>query len=157
MWPFARRPTKEGLQAHRKVVICGQRFVIRRLSPLSDFDGANMPQIFTDTTRNAKLDLSIPGVAKRVRQDMYGVVQAGVVDPLLAGPGKPGLNVEDVFRDEEVGTKLYLKILEHSLLKLRPWQIPFFFLGKRLLKFIIWLRPTAFDRWTSPSKAKVSV
>lgn len=152
MWPFSRRPTKEWLQAHRRVVVCGQRFVIRRISPLSDFDGASMPQIFTDTTRGQKPDLSIPAVAKRVRQDMYAVVQAGVVDPPLAGPGKPGLNVEDVFRDEEVGTKLYLRILEHSLFRLRPWQIPFFFLGKLLVRCIMWLRPTAFAPATSPSR-----
>lgn len=149
---FARTPTKEGLQAHRKVSVCGMRFVIRRLTPLADFDGDRMPQIFTETTRSKPQDLSVPAVAKRLREDMQAVIQAGVVDPPLAGPGKPGLNVDDMFRDPEVANKLYILILEHSLLRLKPWQIPFFFLARLLFRSAHWLRSTVRGHATSRSR-----
>lgn len=154
MWPFSKEPTKERLQAYRKVVVQGMNFTIRRISPLTDFDGIRTPQIFTDTTRGKKPDLTNPSVVKRVREDMAAVIQAGVVTPKLAGPGKPGLNVDDMFRDPDLANQLYMLILEHSLLKLRAWQLPFFFLAKRLISLVIWLRPTAFDHATSPLKVR---
>ncbi len=149
---FAKRPTKEGLQAHKPVTICGAKFVIRRLTPLADFDGDRMPQIFSETTRNKPQDASHPNVAKRLKEDMQSVIQAGVVDPPLAGPGKPGLNVDDIFRDPEMANKLYLSIMEHSLLRLKLWQIPFFFLVRRLFKWGFWLRSIVNAHAKSPSR-----
>lgn len=155
MWPFSRRPGKESLQSYKKVTILGMRFIIRRLSPLADFDMGRMPQIFSDTTRQKAPDTSDAAI-KRALDDMKSVVQAGVVDPPLAGSGKPGLNVDDVFRDIQLGKLLYFAILEHSLFKVKPWQAPFFFLGKLLMRFILRLRPTAFDLTNLPSREKVS-
>ena len=83
---------------------------------------------------------------------MKSVVRAGVIDPPLSGPGKPGLSVDDIFRDMDIARRLYMLIIEHSLFRVKPWQIPFFFLGKLLLRFTIWLRPTAFGPAILPSR-----
>ena len=131
----------------------GQRFTIRRLSPLVDFGVDRMPQVFTDTTRGQKLDLAIPAVQKRVREGMHEVLLAGVVDPPLKPNGaKDALTPEDVFRDVDVGTRLYMLILEHSLFKLRPYQVPFFLAVKMLMRFTYWLRSMGSGPATSPSR-----
>lgn len=127
MWLFSKRPTKEGLQSYKDVSVLGMRFTIRRVSPLADLDPSALPAIFTDTTRRQAQDLSSVASQRRALDDMKMIVQAGVVDPPLSGPGKPGLSVDDVFRDMDLGTKLYWTILEHSLFKVSPWKVPFFF------------------------------
>lgn len=142
MFGFARKPTKADLQGHKTVIIGGMKFTIRRLSPLIDFATDRMPMVFSDTTRLPKQDLSNPAIAKRILDDMHAVVQAGVVDPPLATSGKPDLNVADIFRDPEIGNKLYIAIMEHSLIRLNGLRLPFFFLVRLLLRFIIWLKST---------------
>lgn len=142
MWPFDREPTRASLEGHRKVVIMGQRFTIRRLSPLVDFPADRMPQIFTDTTRAPKPDFSLPSVQKKALEGMYDVLLAGVVEPKLVpvGSKKEGFTPDDIFRDADVGRQLYMKIIEHSLFRLRTWQVPLFLAVKMLLRFMNWLK-----------------
>lgn len=149
MWPFTRRPTRESLQGYKEVTVNGQRFTIRRLSPLLDFPADSMPQLFTDTTRN-RPDPNNPATQKRLIQAMYDVLLAGVVEPKLCPVGvgdrrgkEPGLTPEDIFRDPETGNKLYFAIMEHSLFRLRMWQVPFFLAVKALLRFTVWRRSMA--------------
>jgi len=111
--------------------------------------------IFSETTRNQKLDKT-PALVNRILEDMKQVVQVGVVDPKLSGPGKPGLSVDDIFRDVDLGTALYYKILEHSLFKLKVWQIPFFFLAKRLYRLVLWLKRIKSGPATLPLKENSS-
>lgn len=147
---FAKTPTKASLHGHKTVTVGGMRFVIRQLSAF-DFDPSRIPMVFSDTTRVQKPDVAQPGVAKRVREDMAAVIQAGVVDPPLAGPGKPELNVDDIFRDQEMALRLYIAIVEHSLLRFSGVRRPVFFLVRQLLRFTTWLGSTARGRAMSHS------
>lgn len=155
MFGFGSKATKAGLQEHKRVVAGGMHFTIKKLVPLVDFQPDRMPLIFSETTRLPKQDLSSPGVLKRLREDMMMVIQAGVVDPEIVPPGKPGITAEDIMRDTDVGIKIYAAIMEHSLIKTRGLRKPFFFLMRRLLQFTIWLRSMVKGRAISPLKENV--
>lgn len=132
-WLFGRKPTKESLHGHRRVAVCGMRFTIRKLNALADFDPQRVPMVFSDTTRH-RLDASNPAIAQRIREDMEAVIQAGVVDPPISPPGKPGINAADLFRDPEMGYGLYAAIIEHSLLRFTGVRRPVFFLARLLFR-----------------------
>lgn len=153
---FGRRPTKASLQEHKTVNVGGMSFVIRRINPLIDFQPGQIPMVFGDTTRAAKTDASSPSAHKKLLEDMYAVVQAGVVEPKLEQAGKPGINVEDVFRDPEVGARLYAAIIEHSLLRFQGVRRPLFFLARLLSRFITLHEPMGSGPATSHSKVSIS-
>lgn len=152
MWPFASTPTKASLQGHKTVTIRGSRFIIRRIVPLLDFPMDKIPAIFTDFSKhNYQLDLSNPVILKRLQDDMMLTVRAAVVSPNK----EDGVTTEDIFRDPELGYLLYLKIIEHSLLRFRGMKGSFFLVVKTLLRPIIWLKSINKDLAISSSKEKV--
>ena len=138
-WLFGRAPTKERLLNYKNVVIGGTKFVIRPVNVLSDFPPDKMPQIFTDTTRKSAPNLSDPSVVKRIKEDMIAFVQVGLVSPSK----DDGITAADLFRDEELGLKLYYAIMEHSLFRFKGLKKCFFLVVKTLLRPIIWLKLTA--------------
>lgn len=134
--------TKAELQGHKKVKVCHSQFTIRRINPLLDFDLEHMPQIFTSFQSNRKTDKS-PYDPKVLLEQMMRVVEAGVVDPPLACVGKgaargkeEGITVEDIFRDEECGYKLYSEIMLHSLNRFSGLKKVFFSVKTRLAYYI---------------------
>ena len=136
-WLFGRSLNKARLLNHKRLVIDGTPFVIRPVNPLLDFQDGTMPAIFTDFTRNNYVpDWNNPASVKKMRTDMMAVVKAGLISPSKAD----GIEVEDLFRDDELGYKLYLAVLEHSLLRFRGLKKLFFSLTKTCLRPIIWLK-----------------
>lgn len=140
---------KEKLQGSKTIKVCTSRFTIRRINPLLDFGLEHMPQVFTSFQSARKTDKS-PYDPKAIVEQMMRVVEAGVVEPPLVPVGKgdkrgheDGLTVEDLFRDEECGFKLYSEIMLHSLNKFSGLKKVFFSLKMRLLWFIAWLKLTA--------------
>ena len=64
-----------------------------------------------------------------------GKFEAGLVEPELVPIGigefrgkEAGITVEDIFRDEQTGIKLYWEIIQHSLLRFRGIKELFFWL-----------------------------
>jgi len=155
-WLFAKRPDKAKLHDHKTVYIRGSKFVIRPIVPLLDFDAANMPQIFTETTRT-KLDISSQLIQKKINADVAAVIFAGVVDPPLVGAGKEseGITANDILRDQEVGGLLYLAIIEHSLFRFKGLKKAFFLLAKQLIRFTCWLKHMGKGPQISSSMDKV--
>lgn len=141
MWGW-NRPTKESLQGHKWVKIRGQWFKIRRINPLMDFPSGKMPQIFSSTPPGIKTRLDNPpaDLAKKYQEDMYAVIEAGVLDPQIVPVSKreDGITAEDVFRIPEVGIELYMEIIEHSLLRMRGLSRIFFWLARTRLRYTLW-------------------
>lgn len=147
------KPNKDKLLNYKSVRINGSWFKIRPVIPLQDFTPDKMPQIFTDFTRNNYVpDFSNPAALKKLNEDMMAVVKAGLVSP---NEKEDGITVHDLFRDQELGYKLYLSVLEHSLLKFKGIQKCFFLAVKTLLRFTIWLRLTGRGPAISYSRANV--
>jgi len=146
MWFFRKAPTKSWLQDLKAITINGHRFTIKKVNPMSDFTSDKMPQIFSTGFMSIKQPQ--PGekphleYAKRVRQDMMAVVEAGLVKPELVAVGKgdqkgkeQGITIEDIARDETTFTKLYWEIWLHSLNKFRGIKSFFFNLK---LRYLLW-------------------
>lgn len=141
---FSKRDMKQDLQGHKTVKIHGHRFVIRKLNPLIDFNFQNMPQIFSSFVSRRKTEPE-PADPSRMLEQMMAVVNAGIVEPELVPVGKgdkkgkeAGITVEDLFRDAEIGSKLYTEIMLHSMNRFRGLKGVFFSLKNRL-KFYITL------------------
>jgi len=148
MWPFSKAPTKEELQGRKPVVVQGKRFVIRRVSPLVDFPPDRIPQIFQSYAPVKKPDLAkiAPELeAKRVRNDITAMLNAGVVEPKLVQP-KPGsekghesgITAEDLMRDHGVAEELYIEILTHSLNRFKGIKGVFFSIKIRRQLYTLW-------------------
>ena len=131
MWPFSTEPTKEALQGHKTIQIGGFVFKIRKINPLADFPSNRIPQIFSSFISKRKVDpakkVFTEAETRKIQDDVYGVVKAGLVEPKIDPP--KGMAVEDLFRYEEIGTKLYLEIIAHSLNRFRGLK-GFFTLAK---------------------------
>lgn len=135
-------PTKQELQGHKKIRVCNSNFTIRRINPLIDFDAEHMPQIFTSFQSARKTDKT-PYDSKAIIAQMMKVVEAGLVDPPLVPVGKGaekgkenGITIEDIFRDEDCGVRLYSEIMLHSLNKFSGLKKLFFSVKVRLAYFI---------------------
>jgi len=133
MWQL----TKAKLHGHKVVKILGQKFTIRKINPVLDFPPENMPQIFT--SQSSKRDIGATYSPKSLMEQMYRIVEAGVVYPELVPIGKgdkkgkeDGLTVEDLFRDQEAGSKLFAEIMLHTLNKHKGLKSLFFSLKMRL-------------------------
>ena len=163
MWrwlsPFSRRLAKGDLEDVKTIWVNSFKFKIRKINPLLDFPSDKMPQIFTDFTSRRQRKEE-PGIdqARRQQRDMYTMIEAGLVDPKLVPIGlgekrgkEDGLTVEDVFRDADVGAKLYFEILAHSLCRFRGMKGVFFstLLKRRL--YTAWQKSLANDLATSSS------
>lgn len=138
------RKLKERLQDTKKIKVLGMKFTIKKINPFIDFAPDDMPQIFTDflsqrkpTTEPTQTDLI------RVQKEVYKTVEVGVVEPELVRveqgerKGKEnGLTVEDLFRNPEMGYKLYNEILIHSLNRFKGIRSLFFSIKMRYLLFM---------------------
>ena len=140
---------KAKLNGYKTVKVCSSKFVIRRINPVLDFDLEHMPQIFTGFQTQRKTDKT-PFDNKAVVAQMMRVVEAGLVDPPLAPVGagvkrgkEDGITIEDIFRDEECGYKLYTEIMLHSLNKFSGLKKVFFSIKIRLAYYIALARLTA--------------
>lgn len=150
--------TKEELQGHKRITICGSKFTIRKINPIIDFDLEHIPQIFSSFQSARKTEKTAYSESSLMQQ-MHRVVEAGLVDPPLVPVGKgdkrgkeSGITVEDIFRDEEVGCKLFSEIMIHSLNRFRGMKKVFFSAKIRLEFFINWLKLTANFRRRFPSR-----
>lgn len=144
-WLFKRRAhdySKARLQGYKEVRIDGERFVIRRINPVMDFDAGKIPQIFTGNPKAVMAAQANPDPAqlKQMFLDMYAMVEAGLVEPLLT-PMKAhsddlkrevGITVDDIFRVPSRGAKLYLEILLHSMNRMNGLKGLFFSMSVRL-------------------------
>lgn len=144
-------PTKEKLQGHKAVKIDGQKFIIRKINPILDFTPEQMPQIFTAMT--SRRDISQTVSPKVVLDQMMRIVEAAVVCPELVPVGKgeskgreAGLTVEDIFRDEETGSRLFAEIMIHSLNRFKGLKSLFFSIKTRLSFWIASLGVIHADR-----------
>lgn len=140
MW-FSRTPTKESLQGYKCVKVNRSKFTIRRINPLLDFASDKIPQIFTSYYNRR----GTPEVteAKKIREFVMSVVEVGLVEPPLSPRGKEGITVDDIFRDEELGNKLYFEIMFHSLLRFRGIKKLFFWIKTKYLLYIIYRKNMA--------------
>jgi hypothetical protein len=119
-------PSKADLQQHKRIGIFGHSYVIRKVNPLLDFKDGNIPQIFTSFVSRRKVEAKAPtddDLKSRV-DDMKTVVLAGLVSPEISK--ESGITIDDIFMDMEVGSRLYLAILEHSLNRFRGLRGFFF-------------------------------
>lgn len=133
---WSKEPTKADLQQHKKLRIFGHSYIIRKINPLIDFKDGNIPQIFTSFVSRRKAEDKTPSESelnKRV-YDMRSVVLAGLVSPEISK--ESGITLDDIFRDIEVATRLYIAIIEHSLNRFRGIKGFFFSIRTRLLLLI---------------------
>jgi hypothetical protein len=123
----------------KNLKINGMEFTIKAVNPLIDFAADKIPQIFTDWVTARKIEPKAPDVPdlKKLQQDMYAVIQAGVDKPKLHKNSNDGLTVEDLFRDPTMGVKLYYEILEHSLNRFRGLNRLFFSIGIRSSRLML--------------------
>lgn len=141
MFNIFRRDMKSELCGHKTVKIHGHKFVIKKLNPIMDFQLNDMPQIFTSFVSRRKVEQIQDPIA--MQKDMFKIVEAGLVDPELVPVGKgdkhgveAGITVEDIFRDPEIGAKLYSEIVFHSLNNFKGLKKVFFYLQNRARYYI---------------------
>lgn len=142
---------KAKLQGHKTVHIDGQKFVIRKINPIMDFLPENMPQIFTSL--NPRRDISKAIDPKVLLSQMMNIVGAALVYPDLVAIGKgdkkgkeDGITIDDIFRDQEVGSKLFFEVMIHSLNRFSGLKSLFFSLKIRLAYWIASLNAMGVDR-----------
>lgn len=156
-WSAARK--KRRLLGLKDIRINGMRFTIRRVNPLMDFPASQVPQLFTESPIYAKVDASksfTPLQAENMRQTILSFIQAGVVEPKLVPIGKgdqrgkePGITSEDLFRDPDMGIRLYFEILHNSLNVFSGIKGVFFSIKKKLWLFMHLRLSTAVNQWMS--------
>lgn len=122
-------------------------YTIRRLNPLLDFPVDRMPTVFTSYVSPRKVDPMKAAAAldhKRALDDMMSIVRAGVVEPVIVESGKgdkkgkeEGITVEDLFRDAQHGTELYLAIMDHTLNRFTGLRRLFFSARIRRLHYTV--------------------
>lgn len=149
---------KSKLQGHRIVRVFGSRYVIRKINPLLDFPYDKVPQIFSSFySKRPKVDTSPhPANIQKTLDDMKSIVAVGIVKPELIPMGKgekrgkeDGITVDDLFVDIELGSKLYLEIIAHSLNRFRGLKGLFFSIKIRQLLFTEWQKNMGNDQLIS--------
>lgn len=172
MWLWGKKD-KADIQGHMTVKAGGTKYTIRRLNPLIDFPADRMPQIFSTEASRRKVEPKAitPSDEARAMRDMMAIVEAGIVGiqdgrgllPLVpVGRGdkhtrEAGITVEDLFRDQDVGAKLYWDIMTHSLNRFKCLKKVFFYLKIRFLRFIISRSVMGRLQMISPSPTVASV
>lgn len=143
--------TKDKLLGLKTVKISGWKFKIKRLNPLIDFEPDKVPQIFSSFQSQRKVDESKwPAERQRkIESDIKEIVKAGVVDPelvMVANGDKKGkedgITVNDLFRDPDLGYRLYVEIMAHSLNYFKGLKGLFFYLKIKQLLLTPWLNDT---------------
>ncbi len=145
MWPFKNKDPYEKLKGLKKIKIEGMSFTIKRLNPLLDFSSDNIPQIFTDfsSIKPPPSADSSPSVLNKIKDDMFSIIKAGVVEPKLS---KDGITVDDLFRDPDIGIGLYQAILDHSLNRFKGLKKLFFSIKTKYKSYITWRKATGHYR-----------
>ena len=147
MWPLTKKSVKQELQGIKTLRVNGLPFTIRRVNPLLDFNSENMPQIFSSFVSKRKGEAPPPTTAElsKIRQQVANVLEAGIVTPELVPVGKnekrgkeDGITVEDIMRDEDTATRLYIEIITHTLNRFRGLKSVFFSIGTRLALSTAW-------------------
>lgn len=160
---------KAKLQGQKTVRIFGGKYVIRKINPLLDFPYDRIPQIFSSfqSKRPVVETKPLPIQLQKNLEDMKSIVTAGIVNPVLVPIGKgdkhrreSGITVDDLFVDVELGTKLYIEILAHSLNKFRHGIIDnmrglFFSIRIKLLLSTLWQKNLSDNLSTSYSPKEV--
>lgn len=140
MWP-ATKPTPEKIRGHKRVAVCGSKFVIRKINPLIDFEPDRMPQIFTSFVSQRPSEASSKfneGAYRKMQKDVMEIVAVGVVEPKLSKNPDDGITAEDLFRNPDMGYKLFMEIMSHSMNYFSGLKGVFFYLKTRLFLFIHW-------------------
>lgn len=135
---------REKLLRLKNLKISGMEFTIKAVNPLVDFPADKIPQIFTDWVSHRKVEakpLEIPDI-KKIQQDMYAIIEAGVDKPKLYRKADDGITVQDLFRDPAIGVKLYYEILEHSLNRFRGLGRLFFSIAIRSSRSMLFVGDT---------------
>lgn len=142
--------TKAELQGHKSVKIDGHKFVIRKINPVIDFPSENMPQIFT--ALNGRRDISKAIDPKVMLSQMMMITEAALIYPELVPVGKgekngkeAGITIEDIFRDQDVGTRLFSEVMIHALDRFKGLKSLFFCLQTRFKFWIASQGGTAAD------------
>ena len=164
MWPFSRSITKNELAEVKTIHINSFKFKIRKINPILDFSQDKMPQIFTDfISRRQRKEENTFETSKRNQMDMYAMIEAGLVDPALVKVGlgdlrgkEEGLTIEDLFRDSELGIKLYFEILTHSLNRFKGLKGVFFSIRLKRNLLMSWRNVMESDPTKLPSQQEVS-
>lgn len=148
MWPF-KKALKDELQGTKSVRVNGRRFVIRKVNPYLDFKPDRMPQVFTYYQQKGKAApprMENPAAIARAIEDMKAMVDAGLVSPR---PGPATFEIVDLFRWGDLGSKLYLEILAHSLNQFSGLKGVFFSIAIRRSLYSQWRASTAASPLTS--------
>ena len=156
---------KEKLQRHKTVKVFGDRYVIRKINPLLDFSYDTMPQIFSSFISKRPVTETVPHPSQiqKAMKEMKLIVQVGLVNPKLVPVGKgekyrqeDGITIDDLFVDTELGTRLYLEILAHSLNQFKGLKGLFFSLRTRHSLFTEWRKNMANDPLKSCSPTETT-
>lgn len=113
---------KDKLKRLKRIKIAGMRFKIQQINPIDLFDDKGdlkIPEIFKYTNRVSLAEHTAKFGTKEFKDAMTvmkPVIVAGLYEPKL--DGNP-FDYDDLFRDVEIGVKLYEKIIEHSLKKFK--------------------------------------
>jgi hypothetical protein len=134
---------KERLKGYKKIKILGMKFIIRKINPLLDFPADKIPQIFTSFETRRKVVETTPSITdtQKSLRDTYAIIEAGVVEPKLEKyiDGKEeGITAEDLFRDFDIGFKLYIEIITHSMNRFRGLKGLFFSIKTKQLLSTEW-------------------
>lgn len=142
---FWRRKKVDRLRGIKTVRVRGMKFVIRRVNPLLDFPADKMPQIFEEAHLRRPADTAKPLTAAQIenmRSQVLSYIRAGVIDPPLVPLGtgdrrgkEDGITADDLFRDPDMGMRLYFEILHNSLNVFSGLQSVFFSIRTRLFVF----------------------
>ncbi len=154
MWPFRKKESYlEKLRGYKKITVGGMRFTIKKINPLLDFKSESIPQIFTDfsSIKDKPVVANTPELIKKYQQDLYSVIQAGVVDPIIS---KDHITAEDLFRIPEIGVELYRLILEHSFNQFKGLKKLFFSIKTKYITYITWRKHTGYYRAAFYSRMK---
>lgn len=140
--------TKAELQGHKAVKIDGQKFIIRKINPVIDFPSENMPQIFT--ALNSRRDISKAVDPKILLAQMMMITEAALISPVLVPIGKgekngkeDGITIEDIFRDQDIGARLFSEVMIHALDRFKGIKSLFFCLRTRFKFWTASLEGTA--------------
>lgn len=156
MWPFRRKATKADLQGWTKVKIEGWTFTIRKLNPIIDFPADRMPQIFAEgnPSRRPVPTRPVPGTEQHAIEDMKLVLHKGVVSPAVSLKDDPSASItaDDLLRQGDLGIRLYIEIIAHSLRAFKGLKGLFFWARTRRALYTVLDKSMASVLQPSPLK-----
>jgi hypothetical protein len=137
MWPLTKKLSKDILSNTKSIKVHGFKFRIRKINPLIDFEGDDIPELFTIYQKPKVLptNINLEFKIKQFQKDMRTTIKAGLVEPNLEdNPDK--ITMDDLFRDPDLAYALYSEIVAHSLKRFSGMKGLFFYLKTKLSLFI---------------------